>query len=603
MKKILYLLFLLFIFTSLQGQTGTPKNDTDNSTATELLKQIRQQQLTDSLKETLLNEQMNSLKQNNSEQKQLIKKQIQQLQQQDSLHFIAFRRKVDSLKQHTQKFPVVIGTDTLCYFYANLGSFTAAERAAHSSEWITKLAQKYSPENDSLTIVNNYSTSDILFGEDIVISITDADAMWVNTNKIILAEQYKERLLKIITDYQDNISLLTRLKQIGLCLLVIFIQFLLIKGVNYCFRKGVDEKLKKKKDEWFTGIRLRDYEVLNSTKQVNALLFASKMLRYLINLVQLYITIPVLFSIFPVTQRLAETLFGWVLSPVSFILKGFVNYLPKLFTIIVIVIIMRYMIRFLKYIATEIETEKLHIPGFYPDWARATFNILRIFLYAFMLVMIFPLLPSSDTEIFKGVSVFIGVVFSLGSSSLIANIVAGMVITYMRPFKIGDRIKIGELTGDVVEKSPFVTRVKTPKNEIITVPNSNILSSSIVNYSFSAAENGLIIYTTVTIGYDVPWKQVHSLLLRAASRTEHLLATPQPFVLQTSLDDFYVSYQLCAYTQEAALQAIIYSELHQNIQDCFNEEQVEIMSPHYRANRNGNPSTVPPNYFENKKNG
>lgn len=601
MKKVLCLISFLFVILSLRAQTDTVSTYSDNSSTINLIRQIQQQQLTDSLKEALLKEQMSSLKYNEVEQKQFIRKQLRALHQQDSLYAISSQHRIDSLKKHAHSAAVVIGTDTLCHFYTNIGSFTAVERAVHSSERITKLAQQYSLRNDSLTISHNYNTSDILFGETIVLSITDADAMWMNTDKARLAEQYKEKLVKIIASYQDNISLSTRLKQIGLCLLVIFIQYLLIKGVNYCFKRGVDEKLKKKKDEWFTGIKIRDYEVLNSTKQVNALLFASKILRYLINLIQLYITIPILFSIFPVTQRLAETLFGWVLSPVSIILKSFVNYLPKLFMIIVIVVIMRYVVKFLKYIATEIETGKLHIPGFYPDWAKATFNILRIFLYAFMLVMLFPLLPSSDTEIFKGISVFIGVVFSLGSSSLIANIVAGMVITYMRPFKIGDRIKIGDLTGDVVEKSPFVTRVKTPKNEIITVPNSNILSSSIVNYSSSAAENGLIIYTTVTIGYDVPWKQVHALLLRAASRTAHLLQEPQPFVLQTSLDDFYVSYQLCAYTKEASLQAGIYSELHQHIQDCFNEEQVEIMSPHYRANRNGNPSTVPLNYFENKK--
>lgn len=475
----------------------------------------------------------------------------------------------------------------------HVGSFTPDERAASISAQLLKTAKVFSVQHDSLYIQENDHSSDIVFNDRVIMGVTDMDALWQNTNRKTLAQAYRQQFRNSIEKYQKDVSFINISKRIGLCILVILLQCLLIKGVNYFFRKMVDSRIKAKKDEWFTGIRIRTYEVLDSGKQVNILLFLSKITRYFVNLLQLYITIPILFSIFPPTQRLAETLFGWVLTPISYILKSFVNYLPNLFMIIIIVIITRYVVRFARYITKEIECERLTIPGFYPDWAKATFNLLRLFLYAFMLVMIFPLLPSSDTEIFKGVSVFIGVIFSLGSSSIIANIVAGMVITYMRPFKKGDRIKIGDLTGDVVEKSPFVTRIKTHKNEIITVPNSSILSSSVVNYSSSASENGLILHTTVTIGYDAPWREVHTVLIKAAQKTAHLLNEPQPFVLQTALNDFYVSYELCAYTKDAELQTAIYSELHQNIQDCFNEAGIEIMSPHYRAVRDGNQSTIP----------
>ena len=169
-----------------------------------------------------------------------------------------------------------------------------------------------------------------------------------------------------------------------------------------------------------------------------------------------------------------------------------------------------------------------------------------------MIVTIFPYLPGSDSPIFKGMSVFLGVMFSLGSSSVVGNLVAGYVITYMRPFVIGDRIKIGDLVGDVVEKTAFVTRIKTPKKEFITIPNSNILSSHVVNYSTSKHEDGgIVLHTTVTIGYDVPWKKVHELLIKSAVEVESILLNPAPFVLQTSLDDFYVSYQLNAHTLES----------------------------------------------------
>jgi len=214
-----------------------------------------------------------------------------------------------------------------------------------------------------------------------------------------------------------------------------------------------------------------------------------------------------------------------------------------------------------------------------------------------MFVLIFPLLPGSDSNIFKGVSVFIGILFSLGSSTAIANMVAGLVITYMRPFKIGDRIKIADVTGDVIEKSLLVTRIKTVKNEIITIPNASVLSGNTTNYSSVAAEKGLIIHTTVTIGYDVPWKDMHAALINAALRTDMILKEPKPFVLQTSLEDFYVAYQINAYTREASRQALVYSNLHQNIQDCCNEVGIEILSPHYRAARDGNTTTIPAGYL------
>lgn len=214
-----------------------------------------------------------------------------------------------------------------------------------------------------------------------------------------------------------------------------------------------------------------------------------------------------------------------------------------------------------------------------------------------MFVLVFPYLPGSDSNIFKGVSVFVGVLFSLGSSSAISNMIAGLVITYMRPFKIGDRIKIADMTGDVIEKTLLVTRLRTIKNEEITIPNSAILSGNTTNFSVYSRNEGLIIYTTVTIGYDVPWRKMHEALMSAAMKTQLILSEPKPFVLQTSLDDFYVSYQINAYTREAGRKSRILSELHQNIQDECNNQGIEIMSPHYRGQRDGNATTIPANYL------
>jgi len=318
-----------------------------------------------------------------------------------------------------------------------------------------------------------------------------------------------------------------------------------------------------------------------------------KLIKWILIILAVYLVIPLIFSIFPFTRGWADALLSLIWFPFKGILNSIWDFIPNLFTIIVIVVVMRYFMRFIRYIFTEIEAEKLVISGFHADWAMPTFSIVKFLLYAFMFVLIFPYLPGSDSNIFRGVSVFIGVLFSLGSSSAIANIIAGIVITYMRPFKIGDRIKIGDMTGDVIEKTLLVTRLRTTKQEEITIPNSSVLSGNTINYSANVKNDGLIIHTTVTIGYDVPWKDMHQALIDAALQTPEIQKQPQPFVLQTSLDDFYVSYQINAYVKNVNGLAGIYSELHQNIQDICNQRNIEIMSPHYRALRDGNTSTIP----------
>jgi len=214
-------------------------------------------------------------------------------------------------------------------------------------------------------------------------------------------------------------------------------------------------------------------------------------------------------------------------------------------------------------------------------------------VFAFMIVVIFPYLPGSDSPIFQGVSVFLGFLFTFGSAGSLSNIIAGLILTYMRLFKMGDRVKIGSISGDVIEKNMLVTRVRTTKNEIISIPNATVMNSHTINYSSDAPEKGLIMHSTITIGYDVPWRKMEAVLIKAALKTPLLLDDPAPFVLQTSLDDFYVSYQINAYTREPNKQATIYSNLHANIQDSCNEAGIEIMSPHYRAARDGNQSTIP----------
>ncbi|GHV69681.1 hypothetical protein AGMMS49928_13000 [Spirochaetia bacterium] len=369
--------------------------------------------------------------------------------------------------------------------------------------------------------------------------------------------------------------------RLGIAFLVLIIQAVLIRLVWALFRR-----LNEKSTTWgmahIKPLTFRKLKLLNTKQIIEVILFVLKILKYVVTAFQLYITLPIIFSLFSATEDIARTLFGYILTPLRDIFFGTIAYIPKLITIIIILLVTRYVIRALKFFSVQIEKEKLVFPGFYADWAKPTFNILRVLLYAFTAAIIYPYLPGSDSKFFQGISVFIGVIFSLGSSSAIGNLVAGMVITYMRPFKIGDFIKIKDLTGTVVEKSPFVVRIMNKKNEYITFPNVTVLTSEIINYNTSADnDEGLIMHAAVTMGYTVPWPKVHEILIAAAKKTSRTEKSPKPYVLQTALDDFYARYEINVFTKQINELPGIYSELYANIQDGFNEAGISLIAPHY----------------------
>jgi small-conductance mechanosensitive channel len=341
------------------------------------------------------------------------------------------------------------------------------------------------------------------------------------------------------------------------------------------------------------ALRIQRFELASAERLSQLLLFVARAARIALTLVLFYVYLPLVLSFFPWTVPLSRRIVGYALAPLAAVWNGLVDYVPNLFYMAVIVLVTRYVLKLVHSVFRAIEHGAITIAGFYPEWGEPTYKIVRVLILAFAAVVIFPYLPGAHTDAFKGISIFLGVLFSLGSSSAVSNVVAGVVLTYTRAFRMGDRVRIGETVGDITEKTLLVTRVRTIKNVEITIPNGTVLSSQVVNFTTLAAEHGLILNTTVTIGYDAPWARVHELLIEAARRTEHILSEPAPFVLQTALNDFYVSYELNAYTDRPDVMAATYSQLHQHIQDAFNEGGVEIMSPHYGALRDGNATTIP----------
>lgn len=510
----------------------------------------------------------------------------------DSVKLVQQKLRIDSLRKFTQGVPVVVEGDTLFYIYAKRGGHTPQQRAVMNATAITELGKRFNLKPDSLYLESSDIVTDLMYGDKVLASFTDQDGLWEGRTRDQLAADKRHIVVDKLKDMKKEHSLWQLGKRIIFFVLVLLGQYLLFWATTWLFKK-LKIRIQRLKDTKLKPISIQDYELLDTQKQVNLLIFLANILRYAFMLLQLVLTVPLLFSIFPQTEKLAYQIFSYIWNPVKSIFGGVIDYIPNLFTIFVICLAVKYLVRLVHYLATEVQSDRLKLNGFYPDWAMPTFHIIRFLLYAFMIAMIYPYLPGSDSGVFQGISVFVGLIVSLGSSTVIGNIIAGLVITYMRPFKLGDRIKLNDTTGNVIEKTPLVTRIRTPKNELVTIPNSFIMSSHTVNYSASARTYGLIIHAEVSIGYDVPWRKVHSLLLKAAQATQGVAADPEPFVLETELQDWYPVYQINAYITEADQLAQIYSNLYQSIQDVFAEADIEIMSPHYMAVRDGNETTIP----------
>jgi small-conductance mechanosensitive channel len=387
-------------------------------------------------------------------------------------------------------------------------------------------------------------------------------------------------MLQNILEYLKTIDWITISHMAGLSLAVVVGQVVFYILVKRLFQKIINPFLINKSRGEFKGIKLLNYTLLSSGRLLHIVFFISRIFMYALYLISFYISLTLLFSIFPGTRSLAVALLHGLLDPFLTIVNSFAAYIPNLLRIIVIIVITRYFIKFLRFISKEIAANRLVIKGFYPDWAHATFNLLRFLAYAFMVVMIFPLLPDSETAVFRGVSVFLGILFSLGSTTIISNVVAGLVLTYMRSFKLGDRVKVGEVLGDVVEKTPFAVRIKTSKKEVVTVPNGTLLSSNVINYSTSGDEkNGIILYMPVTVTYDVPLRQAVELVTQAALKTTDVLDKPAPFVLVKNLGNNATELELNIYTNEPEKQPRIFSDINENIRELFEQNGISLATP------------------------
>jgi len=483
--------------------------------------------------------------------------------------------------------PVVLGNDTLFSVQAAVKGFSAERRAGSISRRIMEILAESGVPLDSIVVVESEVSSDIVVGDQFLLAVFDIDASLRGTTRLELAQQYVAAIRAGVERHREDRSKATLLKGIIFSAAATVLLVLLLRLLTWAQRR-----LENALGIRVRGIAIQNYEIIKADWLKAAIRLTSRLVKWVLVVMLLYMYLEFVLRRFVWTRPFADSLIDLALQPLIIIGSSARAYLPNFFFLVVLFFLTRYLLKFLRIIFLEIEKGNMALPGFDADWAMPTFKIVRVLIVAFAVVVAFPYIPGSNSPAFQGVSIFLGVLFSLGSTSAVANIVAGVILTYMRSFKVGEIVKIQETVGLVVSRGLLVTRIRTPKNVEVTIPNATVLGAHVINYSVQAKTGNLILPTSVTIGYDAPWRQVHALLLMAADKTEDVLKDPKPFVLQSSLGDFYVNYELNVYVGRPERMPAIYSDLHQNIQDTFNEYGVQIMSPNYMMDR-AKPTLVP----------
>ena len=499
----------------------------------------------------------------------------------DSLRQAEQKQRIDSLRQTTPGVPLIIDGDTLLVVYASLGGESPVSRVESLQYKILQLGKSLKMTTDTMHIFESEYTADIMSGELVMMRVSDLDGLWHGMTRRQLAEENMRIISQAIEALQNEYGLEAKLEGLGWAVLVIVAQIVLLMLTFRLIRR-----LRRKILSGFSGkikpVVAKGYEVLNIHQWKRLLLMFTRGLLVMLVVIQLFISLPLLFSIFPETEKFTWKMINYVWSPLRDIVVSMVGFFPNLVKIVVIIYVVHWILRALRHVANEMQSGRLKIEGFYEDWAMPTYHIIRIFVVAFTLVVVWPLLPGSESGVFKGVSIFVAALFSLGSTTTIGNLISGIIITYMRPFLVGDYVRIDNREGVVVEKNAFITRLKDIKGNIVTVPNNSILSQQTVNYSAALRHGqGTIIHTDFTFTYVVPRATIETYLLEAADRCDLLLKEPKPFVLVTALEDFYTRYELNGYTQDAEQLFEVYSDLHKHIVDVFREHQLNPTSSHF----------------------
>jgi small-conductance mechanosensitive channel len=470
-------------------------------------------------------------------------------------------------------------------------SFPAARRAAEIKQRIIAAARDDRIAPDSVTVRVEDDRIVLLAGDRPLLDLFDADAEVERLPIDLLAEGSQARIQEIIAAYRHDRSSEVLLKKAAYGLAAVLLAAVLIVVFAKASR-ALAKLLDRRLQEQIKTLEQKSARLIRSRNLTTVLRALTQLVFLGLVGLTLYVSTQFVLGLFPWTRELADWLFGLILNPLTDIGLGLLGVIPDLIRLAILFLITRYLLRTIRTFFRGVDNGSIKLASFDRDLALPTYRLVRLGIILFAIVMAYPYIPGSDSAAFKGLSVLAGLIISLGSQSVIGNIIAGYSLLYRRPFKIGDRIKLGDTVGTVTELRVLTTRLRSLKNEEVVIPNTTVLNGEVVNYSTLAREQGLILHTTVGIGYETPWRQVEAMLKEAAGRTGGLLDKPKPFVLQKELGDFAVTYEINAHCNDANNMAQIYSALHRNILDVFNEYGVAIMTPSYIADPD-EPKLVP----------
>ena len=488
--------------------------------------------------------------------------------------------------------PVIVNGQELFRLQTRVGSITATERAALVSDHIGRLANNPFSGDLVVAVVDTESATDIVIGEEVLVSVSNADAAAEGRDRQELAQEWATIIQAAIAEGQAGVGLQALSAGLGITLAVLLALLVLLWLINRVGNWLVD-KLDPATDSGRLPPVLANSEIYQSGQFSRTVRLLLRLFKIALAVFLLTVAIPVVLRAFPQTRDIGNRVREVLLAPLAKLWDGVVAFLPDLTFLLVLAAITWLVARLVQLLFREVERGVVRLPSFEPEWAGFTGRMIVILVIIIAVIIGFTSLPISQLPVFQGISAFIALLLTLASSSAIANIIAGIILTYTGAFKLGEIVRIQDTIGEVVGKYLLTTRVRTFKNEVVSFPNSLVLSTSVTNYSRLARESGLTLYTTVTIGYDVPWQQVQELLIGAALDTADILKEPSPFVLQKGLNDFNVSYELNALTRKPELLPALYSALHRHIQERFAAAGVEIMSPNFLAVRDGNAPALP----------
>ena len=486
--------------------------------------------------------------------------------------------------------PVVIDGRTL-FRVRGSSAFPAERRAAGIAERIKAVAADRTVSPDAVRTVETEMGTAIVAGRERVMVVLDADARLESLNRNVLSELLVRSMREALVSYRQARSreaLLAGAARAAVATVLLAAVVALVVWLSRWAQRVLEATYRQR----VQSVGIQSFQLVRAEQIWVALQRVLAGARALVIIVLAFVYLQYVLGRFPWTRGASRELLQLVLDPLATMGWGLVGAIPNLFFLIILVVIIRYVLKVISLFFAAVGRGEVALAGFDQDWADPTYKLLRVAVVALALVVAYPYIPGSGSEAFKGVSIFIGILFSLGSSSTISNIIAGYTMTYRRAFRMGDRVKISGMTGDVIQMRLQVTHLRTIKNEEVVIPNSTILNNEVVNYSSLAKTRGLILHTTVSIGYETPWRQVEAMLLIAAERTPGILSEPKPFVRQLSLGDFAVTYEINVYCGDPHAMAQIYTGLHRNILDVFNEHGIQIMTPAYEGDPES-PKVVP----------